>query len=119
MKNDLPPESDDTDERTIGVELEYANVRGIDLAEHFPEFWEVAGDSSIRNTDGSWSKIGRKDVQGAELKTIVAHPVSWYTKTLLRGVFKVVRDLGGKPNRSCGLHIHVGTFAQAGNCSYK
>ncbi|GAB4334321.1 MAG: hypothetical protein Kow0089_03460 [Desulfobulbaceae bacterium] len=98
--------------RTIGIELEFANVRPIDLQPHLPPGWETIGDSSIRNTDGTWSRYGKMDVSGAEVRTILPHPLSWYSEERLSLVLSAVGEQDGKPNRYCGLHVHVGTFSR-------
>ena len=96
--------------RTIGVELEYADVQPKRLQPLLPEGWETLGDSSICNSDHSWSEYGRMNVWGAEVRTTKGHPLAWYKDGSLAFILRSVRDLGGTANASCGLHIHIGTF---------
>lgn len=96
--------------RTIGVELEYADVQPKTLKKFLPEGWETLGDSSIRNSDRSWSQYGEMNVWGAEVRTIKGQPLSWYKNGNLSTVLCSVQNLGGIVNGSCGMHIHIGTF---------
>lgn len=96
--------------RTIGVELEYADVQPKNIKRFLPDGWETLGDSSIRNSDRSWSKYGKMNVLGAEVRTIKGQPLSWYKNGTLSTVLTIVQNLGGIANATCGMHIHIGTF---------
>ncbi len=95
--------------RTVGIELEYGDIRPCFLAKHLPDGWETLGDSSIKNSDGTWSLAGSMSHLGAEVRTLSGHPLDWYDG-VLDAVLQPIANLGGVPNRTCGLHVHVGTF---------
>lgn len=92
---------------TLGIELEFADVRAQLLRKHLPEGWCSSGDNSIRNTDGTFSESKNPMSLGAEVRTEGGHTL----ESLIPGihaVYELVSRMGGTVTANCGLHVHVG-----------